>query len=90
MMYFNALLNGLHVLPASNPSVRADIEKQAKEEGWAEMHNKLKEVDPQSAKRIHPNDPQRLQRRLKFICYLEKRCHSTLKCRSTSLIYPLK
>jgi len=44
--------------------VRAEIEAQALAQGWDAMHRKLAEVDPESAKRIHPNDPQRLTRAL--------------------------
>lgn len=66
MMYFNALLNGLHALPASDRDIRADIEQQADQHGWAFIHKKLEKVDPQSAQRIHPNDPQRLQRALEI------------------------
>ncbi|MDF5795117.1 tRNA (adenosine(37)-N6)-dimethylallyltransferase MiaA [Pseudomonas aeruginosa] len=33
-------------------------------EGWEALHRQLAEVDPESAARIHPNDPQRLMRAL--------------------------
>jgi tRNA dimethylallyltransferase len=33
-------------------------------EGWEALHRELAEVDPESAARIHPNDPQRLVRAL--------------------------
>src|SRR5690606_21764010 len=40
------------------------IEAQAAAEGWAAVHAELAKVDPVAAARIHPNDPQRLQRAL--------------------------
>lgn len=64
MLYFNILLNGLAQMPAANESVRADIEKQAESLGWPAMHQKLAEVDPQSAARLHPNHSQRIARAL--------------------------
>ncbi|MNO87940.1 tRNA dimethylallyltransferase [compost metagenome] len=64
MLYFKALLEGLADMPGADPAVRAEIEAQAAAEGWAELHRQLAEVDPESAERIHPNDPQRLVRAL--------------------------
>ncbi|RPH28514.1 tRNA (adenosine(37)-N6)-dimethylallyltransferase MiaA [Buttiauxella warmboldiae] len=64
MLYFKALLEGLSPLPSADPQVRARIEKQAAEQGWDALHRQLAQVDPVSAARIHPNDPQRLSRAL--------------------------
>lgn len=64
MLYFKVLRDGLAAMPNANPVVRAEIEAMAEELGWEAVHEKLAEVDPESAERIHPNDPQRLQRAL--------------------------
>ncbi|EOE1186024.1 tRNA (adenosine(37)-N6)-dimethylallyltransferase MiaA [Proteus mirabilis] len=64
MLYFKALLEGLSPLPSANPEIRAEIEKKAAEQGWEAIHQELASVDPVAAKRIHPNDPQRLSRAL--------------------------
>jgi tRNA dimethylallyltransferase len=64
MLYFRSLYRGLSTLPAADDSVRRRIEQQAQEQGWQAMHRRLAEVDPQSAARIHANDPQRIQRAL--------------------------
>ena len=64
MLYFKALLEGLSPLPAANPQIREQIEKQAQELGWDALHRQLQQVDPVAAARIHPNDPQRLSRAL--------------------------
>lgn len=64
MMYFKSLIEGISPLPEANAEVRAEIEAQALAQGWDAMHRKLAEVDPESAQRIHPNDPQRLTRAL--------------------------
>lgn len=62
MMYFKSLIEGISPLPAANPEIRKEIEKEAEEIGWQAIHDQLAEIDPISAKRIHPNDPQRLTR----------------------------
>jgi len=64
MLYFHALQNGLANLPEADPVVRKRIEDEAAEKGWAAIHARLAEVDPESAKRLNPNDSQRLQRAL--------------------------
>lgn len=64
MMYFNALINGISPLPKSDETIRADIAQQAQTLGWEALHRELSDIDPVSAKRIHPNDPQRLSRAL--------------------------
>ncbi len=64
MLYFKALRDGLAAMPAADEAVRAAILAQAESEGWPAVHRRLAEVDPASAQRIHPNDPQRLQRAL--------------------------
>lgn len=64
MLYFKALSEGLADMPAADAAVRAELEAQAQAEGLAALHRQLTEIDPESAARIHPNDPQRLIRAL--------------------------
>ncbi|PMG75584.1 tRNA (adenosine(37)-N6)-dimethylallyltransferase MiaA [Vibrio breoganii] len=64
MLYYKALLEGLSPLPAADPEIRVQIEQEATQKGWQALHDELKQIDPVSAERIHPNDPQRLSRAL--------------------------
>jgi len=64
MMYFKSLIEGISPLPTANPEIRQAIEAEALTKGWQAMHDQLAEIDPISAERIHPNDPQRLTRAL--------------------------
>ena len=64
MLYYKVLRDGLADLPRADAEVRTDIEALAEAEGWGAVHRQLAKVDPESAARIHPNDPQRLQRAL--------------------------
>ncbi|MBI6559537.1 tRNA (adenosine(37)-N6)-dimethylallyltransferase MiaA [Pseudomonas syringae] len=64
MLYFKALLDGLADMPAADAQVRAQLEADAQAFGWQSLHDQLAVVDPVSAARIHPNDPQRLIRAL--------------------------
>ena len=64
MLYFKALLDGISPLPEADAAVRAQLEAEAAVKGWAALHAELSDIDPVSAARIHPNDPQRINRAL--------------------------
>lgn len=64
MLYFRALEHGLSELPPADPAIRARLESEAQEQGWAALHARLAQADPEAAERIHANDPQRIQRAL--------------------------
>ena len=64
MLYFRALEQGLSQLPQADAAVRERLLAQAEELGWQAMHDRLAVIDPAAAVRIHPNDPQRIQRAL--------------------------
>ena len=64
MLYFNALVRGLAPLPPADAAIRAAIDARAAQSGWPALHAQLAAVDPRAAARIHPNDPQRIQRAL--------------------------
>jgi tRNA dimethylallyltransferase len=65
-LYFRALIEGLSQMPAADDAVRAELKAQAASEGWQAMHAQLQALDPDSAARIHPNDPQRVLRALEI------------------------
>lgn len=64
MLYLRALHRGLAVLPAASEEIRRSIEERARQRGWTALHAELAAVDPEAAARIHPNDPQRIERAL--------------------------
>jgi tRNA dimethylallyltransferase len=64
MLYLRALLRGMANMPQASPDIRAEIESRAAAEGWEALHRELEKLDPRAAARIHPNDPQRIERAL--------------------------
>jgi len=66
MLYFRALRGGLDDLPPADPAIRAELEAQAAISGWPAMHARLRELDPETAQRLKPNDSQRIQRALEL------------------------
>ena len=73
MLYFRVLRDGLADLPSANQKVRQGIEIMARNHGWERVHSQLALVDPEAAARIHPKDPQRLQRALEVFLVSGKR-----------------
>ncbi len=64
MMYFRALTAGIAELPSADEGLRAVIDEEAARVGWPAMHRQLADVDAKAARRINPNDSQRIQRAL--------------------------
>jgi tRNA dimethylallyltransferase len=64
MLYFHTLTSGMARLPEADTQLRAQIDAEAQQFGWGEMHRRLARIDPDAAARIHVNDPQRIQRAL--------------------------
>jgi tRNA dimethylallyltransferase len=64
MLYFKAIQGGFSALPGADPEVRAKLDAEALQIGWARMHDKLAKIDPETAARLQPSDAQRIQRAL--------------------------
>jgi tRNA dimethylallyltransferase len=63
-LYFHVLMHGISALPKADPQVRARLEAAAEKDGWSALHRHLARIDSEAAARIHPHDPQRIQRAL--------------------------
>lgn len=87
MLYFKALLEGLSPLPSADAAIRAHIEQQAQQQGWPALHQQLQAIDPESALRIHPNDPQRLSRALEVFFISGKTLTELKRVVGTALPY---
>ena len=64
MLYFRALEQGLSDLPEADPEIRKALEEEAAAEGLESLHQRLRDIDPDSAARIKQTDPQRILRAL--------------------------
>ncbi len=83
MLYLRALWRGIAPMPTASPELRKSIEERAAREGWPALHAELALVDPIAASRIHPHDPQRIQRALE-VCYAAGRPISELQLQTRS------
>jgi len=90
MMYYKALVDGLSPLPESDQSVREIIQTKAEESGWQALHQQLAQIDPTSAKRIHPNDPQRLIRALEVYQLTNRSMTDLMATKSDPIPYNVK
>jgi tRNA dimethylallyltransferase len=64
ILYLKSLLHGLFRGPSADPAIRAELESLAKARGPEALHAELARVDPETSKRLHPNDLRRVIRAL--------------------------
>jgi tRNA dimethylallyltransferase len=83
-LYVEAITHGYEIpRAADNPSFRAELNALAEREGNQVLYQRLKEVDPLTAQRVHPNDRRRMIRALEVFNQTGKR-FSELKKRKPS------
>ena len=63
-LYFRSLELGFSALPPTDAATRRRVSARLARWGAAAAHARLARIDPESARRIHPKDPQRVQRAL--------------------------
>ena len=63
-LYIRGLLRGLCPGPPANWPLRKALTQEATERGWPFLHEKLQQVDPDLARRLHPNDQPKVLRAL--------------------------
>lgn len=63
-LYARALLKGIAEIPPIPEEVREEVRRALAELGPNQIHENLAQVDPESARRLHPNDSQRVTRAL--------------------------
>ena len=67
MMYFNLLKNGLSILPSANKSLREYLETRILEHGIETVYEDLTKLAPKAAKKIKPQDTQRIIRAIEVV-----------------------
>ncbi len=63
-LYVRALLKGVAPIPEVPAEVREQIRRALALDGAQSLHARLRDVDPEAAERLHPNDSQRVSRAL--------------------------
>jgi len=66
-LYIKSLLGGLMACPQADPALRDRLCEEYDREGGEALHDRLRELDPESAGRIHPHDRVRVLRALEII-----------------------
>jgi tRNA dimethylallyltransferase len=63
-LYLKALERGFFAGPGENTKIREKLKKEKEKLGKQHLYNRLKEIDEESASKIHPNDEVRITRAL--------------------------
>ena len=66
-LYIKALLQGLFQSNPVDPKIRERLMQEAAENGSGSLYDRLQQVDPDTADRLHPNDSYRIVRALETI-----------------------
>ena len=61
-LYLRSILRGMSEGPEANWEIRSQWERRARENGSEWLHGQLRNVDPVTAARLHPNDMRRIIR----------------------------
>jgi len=63
-LYLKAILRGIFQGPSADWALRRRLREEAAASGPAALHERLAQLDPESARRLHPNDLRRIIRAL--------------------------
>ena len=66
-LYLRALVDGLSDFPPADWELRRSLREEEKKNGPGHLYNRLREMDPAAAARIHPHDLKRTVRALEVI-----------------------
>ena len=87
-LYIQSVIYDYHFSEApSDPLYREKLEKQVKEEGIEPVFDQLRSVDPESAKRIHPNNVRRVIRALEIFHCTGKTMSEQMNQQPTEMKY---
>jgi len=65
-LYIRILLRGLMEAPPSDPNLRKKLHRKCEKHGPGLLHERLRNMDPEAAAAIHPNDRTRIIRALEI------------------------
>lgn len=78
-LYVKSLLYGLNKIPEINPKVRDKLKTELEGSGLAYLYKELEHVDPETAKKLPPNDKQRIMRALEVYRQTGRKIHEYWK-----------
>lgn len=69
MLYLKSFREGLAPMPGADATLRARLADEARSVGWPALYERLRQLDPEAARGIHPNNVARIERALE-VCEL--------------------
>lgn len=86
MLYFKALREGLSPLPQADAALRAELDAEIAQHGIQHLHQKLAQVDAETAARLHRTDTQRIQRAMEIYRLTGQPMSSLLRQKPNSVL----
>jgi len=83
-LYIKSLTKGLFNCPPSDRKFRDTLHQQCETDGLQVLYERLKHLDPESAKKIHPNDKLRIIRALEIADLTDRRPSDLMKTHNFS------
>jgi tRNA dimethylallyltransferase len=78
-LYIKTLLGGIIPSPPSNPILKEKLKQEWETDGGGKLYARLKDLDPESAEKIHPNDQFRIIRALELFQLTKRKASETRK-----------
>ncbi|HNX91710.1 MAG TPA: tRNA (adenosine(37)-N6)-dimethylallyltransferase MiaA, partial [Candidatus Omnitrophota bacterium] len=78
-LYMKTLIDGIFASPPKDEQLRKSFEEIEKEKGPGFLHRRLLAIDPETAKKLHPNDMRRIIRALEVRELTGKTIHDKKK-----------
>jgi tRNA dimethylallyltransferase len=74
-LYMKALVDGIFSAPSKDEELRNDLNGIAEKRGVEHLYDQLKECDPETASKLHPNDKRRIIRALEVYSLMGRTIH---------------
>jgi len=89
-LYVKAVLKGIFTESKTDDRIRKKIKEELKEKGSVALYNRLVDIDPESAVKIHVNDVKRITRALEIYEITGKTATELYKNQKTSPPFPYR
>lgn len=89
-MYIKSLVHGIFKNSTSDSKIRNELLQEIEEKGNVHLYNRLMDIDPETAKKIHINDAKRITRALEIFQITGKPASQHFESQEANPAFPTK